>query len=210
MAALLSPTALAAGCSSVYYATLERFGIEKRDLLRERVVEARDEQEAAKQEFQSALEQFQAVTGFQGGDLEAEYDRLSSAYERSEAAARDVRARIDEVERVAADLFREWAQEIGEIQDPSLRRRSESLRLETERRYQSLLAAMKDAEATMDPVLTAFRDQVLFLKHNLNARAIASLGGELDAIENDVAQLVRDMERSIAEANAFLATLEGE
>jgi len=56
----------------------------------------------------------------------------------------------------------------------------------------------------IDPVLTAFRDQVLFLKHNLNARALAALQNELDAIQTDVASLIREMEASIAEANAFI------
>jgi len=209
MALLAALPGLLLGCGSVYYATLERFGIEKRDLLRERVEEARSEQEVAKEEFQSALERFQALTGFQGGDLEAEYDRLSAAYAGSETAAEDVRARIEAVERVAADLFREWAHEIREIQDPSLRSRSEALRRETDQRYQVLLAAMKRAEASMAPVLAAFRDQVLFLKHNLNARAIASLDGERIDIERDVATLVHDMEDAIAEADAFLATLDG-
>ena len=57
------------------------------------------------------------------------------------------------------------------------------------------------------PVLTAFADQVLFLKHNLNAQALASLQDELIAIETDIAGLIREMEVSIAEANAFIEAM---
>ena len=60
----------------------------------------------------------------------------------------------------------------------------------------------------MDPVLQAFRDQVLFLKHNLNARAIASLESTVGAIEGDVQSLIDELGRSIREADAFLDTLE--
>jgi len=67
---------------------------------------------------------------------------------------------------------------------------------------------MRSAEARMEPVLRAFQDQVLFLKHNLNARAIDSLQGELGSIETDVAQLIREMERSIAESDAFISSLQ--
>ena len=67
---------------------------------------------------------------------------------------------------------------------------------------------MRRAEQSMDPVLAGFWDQVLFLKHNLNARAIDSLQNDLVAIESDVAVLIREMERAISEADAFIASLE--
>ena len=59
----------------------------------------------------------------------------------------------------------------------------------------------------MDPVLTLFRDQVLFLRHNLNARAIGSLETELNDIERATANLIGEMERSIAEASRFIDAL---
>ena len=59
----------------------------------------------------------------------------------------------------------------------------------------------------MAPPLAAFRDQVTFLKHNLNAQAIASLETQVVSIETDVKKLVADMEASIAEADSFIKTL---
>jgi len=60
----------------------------------------------------------------------------------------------------------------------------------------------------MDPVLAALHDQVLFLKHNLNARALGSLSGTVDTLQADVARLVEQMQAAIAEANTFVGTLE--
>mgnify|MGYP003898698293 CR=1 FL=1 len=45
----------------------------------------------------------------------------------------------------------------------------------TRRRYDDLMRVMRRAADRMDPVLATFRDQVLFLKHNLNAQAVGSL-----------------------------------
>jgi hypothetical protein len=67
---------------------------------------------------------------------------------------------------------------------------------------------MKRAERKIDPVLNAFRDQVLYLKHNLNAQAIASLQSELVSIESDVARLIQEMDASIREANSFIASMQ--
>ena len=192
------------GCSTVYYSTMEKFGQEKRDILVKRVKNARDDQEEAKKQFQTTLQQFQAVTGFQGGDLEAKYKKLNSEYERCESAAEDVRGRIKSVEKVANDLFTEWQDEIKQYSSDELRRNSERQLQETKQRYQQLIGVMKHAAATMDPVLGKFKDQVLFLKHNLNAQAISSLQTTAAGIEADVQKLIADMEKSIAEANDFI------
>ncbi|MDZ7791576.1 MAG: DUF2959 domain-containing protein [Xanthomonadales bacterium] len=204
---LMLVTALA-GCQSMKYRTLEAFGVEKRDILSSRVEAARDAQGAAKEEFSSALEQFRATVEFDGGDLEDLYDRLSRAYERSLDDAEQVRERIDRVRDVAGDLFDEWSDELDEYENADLRRRSEKLLRETQGRYERMIAAMERAEATMEPVLQAFQDQVLFLKHNLNARAISALRDELDDIESDTQALVEAMNEAIAEADAFIQSLD--
>jgi ElaB/YqjD/DUF883 family membrane-anchored ribosome-binding protein len=199
--------ALLPACTSVYYDTMETFGIEKRDILKDRIEDGRDAQQQAKTEFQTALQAFKAATGFQGGDLEALHDKLDGRLKGCEASAGRVREEIDDIEEVADDLFAEWKHEAGEYSSKELRAQSEKLLRDTKERYGTLLSAMKRAEATMAPVLDAFRDQVLFLKHNLNAQAIASLAGNVAAIEDDVARLVADMETSIAEADSFIKSM---
>ena len=173
----------------------------------DRVEEARDSQTAAKEQFTSALERYRSVVNVEGGDLEEVYDRLSAEYDRSEARARAVEDRIAAVEAVASDLFEEWENEIEEYSDPALRRQSQRLFTDTRADYRRLIAAMQRAERAMDPVLTLFRDQVLFLRHNLNARAIGSLETELADIERATAALIEEMERSIAEASRFIDAL---
>ena len=199
--------ALLAGCETAYYSTLERFGVEKRDVLVDRVADARDAQEEAKEQFESALEQFIAVTGYRGGELEARYRDLKKAYESSEARAEAVRTRIERVEDVADDLFVEWESELSEYSRASLREASRRQLRDTRERYRVLIAAMHAAESKIDPVLAAFRDQVLFLKHNLNARAIDSLRADLASVESDIESLIREMNASIAEANAFIGAM---
>ena len=60
---------------------------------------------------------------------------------------------------------------------------------------------MQKAESKIQPVLAAFKDQVLYLKHNLNARAIAALQHEFIEISIDISQLIQAMEQTIAEAS---------
>ena len=197
----------AIGCESAYYDAMEQLGIPKREILVDRVEAARDSQEDAKEQFASALEQFSSVVEYDGGDLEEIYGRLDREFERSEERAEDVRSRIEAVESVSEALFDEWEEEIGQYSSDALRRSSEKQLKDTRRRYDVLVASMWRAEGRIAPVLDAFRDQVLFLKHNLNARAIASLRNELTTIEDDVAVLVAEMEQAIAESDAFISEM---
>lgn len=194
-------------CSSVYYNTMEKLGYEKRDLLVDRVEDSRAAQEAAREQFESALEQFIAATNYAGGDLEAIYRRLKAEYDDSVSQAEAVRHRIDRVESVAEDLFAEWKQELDLYQDPKLRRSSERQLQQTRARYQQLITALHRAEKGMAPVLNAFQDRVLYLKHNLNARAIASLRDDRAEIESNIQQLIKQMNASIDEANRFIAEM---
>lgn len=195
------------GCQGTYYRTMEAFGKHKRDILVDRVEEARDAQEGAKQQFQSALEQFSSVVQVPSTELEAKYKQLKAELDRSESRASAVSSRIADVESVAKALFKEWQAELGQYTNPDLRRTSEQKLRQTTTQYDLLIGAMRQAEAKITPVLAAFRDQVLFLKHNLNAQAVASLQGELVSIESNVASLVKEMDASIAEANRFISTM---
>jgi SMC interacting uncharacterized protein involved in chromosome segregation len=197
-----------AGCQSAYYGAMEKVGVHKRDIMVNRVESAQEAQTDAKEQFESALAEFRSIVQIKDQDLAQRYDRLNDEYEDSKDAAKSVTDRIDAVEDVSEALFDEWEDEIELYSSANLKRQSATKLSQTRRQYQGLIRAMRSAEARMEPVLQAFQDQVLFLKHNLNARAIDSLQGELGSIETDVAQFIREMERSIAESEAFISNLQ--
>ena len=203
LASLCLLLGLLAGCSSAYYNTMEKLGVHKRDIMVDRVGEARDAQEATKEQFQSALEQFSQVVEVKGGDLEQKYKVLNDQYKQCKAEADNVHKRIAAVEGVSAALFREWEAELDQYTSAALRRDSESKLAATRRQYEQLITAMKRAESKIQPVLSVFNDQVLYLKHNLNAQQ-----GELVGLEENVDRLVREMEASIREADQFISKLQ--
>jgi septation ring formation regulator EzrA len=206
---LVAPFGLSS-CDKAYIATMEKMGYAKRDILSSRVKSARDAQEDAKKDIQSTLDQFGKVVSYEGGDLEATYKKLSGELETSEDSAKAVRKRIEDVESVADALFSEWEQELSQYSSADLRRKSQAKLTQTKSRYKDMLAAMKRAEQRIEPVLRPLRDQVLYLKHNLNARALAAIKGELIKVDAQVDQLVKDMNRSIAEADKFIQSMEKE
>ncbi|MDX2422618.1 MAG: DUF2959 domain-containing protein [Amphritea sp.] len=204
LAAVLSLPLVLSGCQSAYYSAMEQVGIHKRDILVDRVEDTRSAQDEAQQEFVSALEQFRQVVNFDGGELESVYNDMQSAYDDSEAAAEAVSDNIRQVEEVAEALFDEWQDELEQYSNQKLRRQSAQSLKDTQSRYNALHTRLKGAESKMQPVLSALKDNTLFLKHNLNARAIGSLKGEFGGIKRDIDRLLAEMQRSIEASDQFI------
>ena len=207
---LVTLVVLLSGCQSAYYAAWEKVGVEKRDILIDRVEDAKESQEDAQLQFSSALDEFSQLINFNGGELQGIYEQLKDQFEASEDSAASVTARIDKVESVAEALFDEWQQELQKYTNATLKRDSQRKLKDTQRRYQSLLNAMRKAESKMEPVLSALRDNVLYLKHNLNASAIGALHGEFNGVKKEINRLVSEMNKAIAESNSFISSMKSQ
>ena len=195
-------------CQQAYYEAAEQVGYHKRDILVDRVEDSRDAQQAAEEQFTSALEQLQEMVNYDGGDLEDMYDDMVDVYEDSEASANKVRDRIDAVDNVANSLFKEWEAEIGEYSSAKLKADSQAKLTETRSRYNTMIAALRRSEKKMEPVLSSLNDNVLYLKHNLNAQSIASLKTEFKTIEGNIDALIVEMRKAIASSDAFIASMQ--
>lgn len=208
LGALVLFAALGTGCQTVYNTTLENvFGLEKRELLKKAVNALQSDQQEAQAEFKDAMTRLKELYAFQGGDLEAIYDKLKASYDDCNAQARDVHKRIENMETTAQSMFAEWEKEIQQYGNPAFAENSRRQLQQTRERYGQLSRSVRSSEESMQPVLSQLKDHVLFLKHNLNASAIGSLKGEAATIQGQIESLIARMNASIAEADSFIATL---
>ncbi len=198
---------LLGSCSKTYYGAMEKVGVHKRDIMVDRVEGARDAQTAAQQQFKSALEQFDSVVKLEETDLKKAYDSLNTEFEKSEDVAQRVSMRIEKVEGVADALFDEWEDELDLYKSKDLRKSSADKLKKTKVKYKEMLTSMHQAEASMEPVLRIFQDNVLFLKHNLNAQAIGSLQSEFTNLKGEIETLISKMNVAIESSNKFIADI---
>ena len=202
--AILSLMLMLSGCQSAYYSAMEKVGVHKRDILIDRVEETKDSQQESQQEFQSALERLTTLINFDGGELQDAYNQLNDDYESSLQAANEVSSNINKVEDVAEALFDEWNDELEQYKSASLKRESSKKLAATQRQFDQLLRSMRSAESKMEPVLSSLKDNVLYLKHNLNAQAVAAIKGEFTNLKRDIQLLMSDMNKSIENSNKFI------
>lgn len=208
MATLLLLVAVAlTGCTRTYYKAMATLGKEKRDILISRVKDSRKDQQQAKEQIKTTMEKFQELTGFQGGSLEKNYKELNGQYEKAADSAQKLHDRIESIDQVSGDMFREWQKEIDSMDNRKLKQQSADMLRQARLQEASYLKSMRLTEARMTPVLKAFHDQVLFLKHNLNARAIGSLKGTSARISTDVDVLLTQIDGSMAQADSLINSL---
>lgn len=204
---LIASPLFMSGCASTYYSAMEKVGVPKREILVDRVVDTRDAQQDAQKQFQSALDQYASVVKVEQTDLKKAYDILNDEYEDMFNAAENVSARIDKVESVSDALFAEWKKELKLYDNAELKASSKAQLKATKSQYNVMLEGMHEAEISMQPVLNTFRDNVLFLKHNLNAQAIGSLAPEFDSLQLEIKSLIQKMDESINKSNQFIDSL---
>lgn len=193
---------------NVEYSAYEMVGVQKRDLLKTRLVDVRDDQVKASEEFQDALQRLRSAYGSSGSDLEKQYDSLKSSYDRSQSRADDVHRSVDKVETVANDLFDEWKKEIGQLENENFKAKSRESLAATKTRFAGLLKSLKSDESKMKSILRKLNDHVLFMKHNLNAQALDTLKKESTRIQGEIDQLKKDMDKSIQASQKFIDQLE--
>lgn len=194
-------------CSTVekaQYAAWEKVGVHKRDILVDRIEDTAEAQESTKTAFKSAYEELATLIQIDDKGLEDQYKRIANAYERSEDSSEKLKNHIASVDKVANALFQEWEQELGQYTNTQLRQASAVNLSKTKQRYATLYKAMQDSYQTIPPVLNVLRDNMLYLKHNLNANAISSLQGEVESVRGKVDILIKEMESSITESQQFI------
>jgi hypothetical protein len=181
-----------------YYSARESIGEHKRDIVVSHVEQVCVGLQETKDEFESALQRFKTLVCVNETTLEHKYNLLNRQYHFCCSKSVAVSDRIKAIEQVSEALFVEWEQELSEYTNRNLRAHSK-LQLKLARQnYLRLIRSMQRAEAKIEPVLAAFKDQVLYLKHNLNAQAIAALRHEFIEIGIDISQLIHAMEQTIA------------
>jgi len=195
------------GCANTngaYYAGMEKAGFHKRDIMVSRVEKVQDSQKDAQEEFKSALEQFETLVTIKDSNLKSVYEKFNNEYEDAKDAAEDLSSRIDKLEDVSLALFEEWEEELNLYKNPKLKSQSSQKLRNTQSKYKKMMSSMRSSEKSMEPILNTFQDNVLILKHSLNAQAIGALEGEFSSLKKEVKILISQMNQSIKESDTFI------
>ncbi len=195
---------LCTSCSTVYYNFWEFLGQEKRELLQSEMEAITSNQTDTKEDFKDTLSKIRSEYSYKEGSLESTYDDLSDDYNDLHSNAEDLSKSIDKAKNIAEDLFDEWEDEASKITNSKFRAESLRKRVITMTKFKVALKSVRKVESKMTKVLVKLNDRVLYLKHNLNAKAIGKIKIELKNIEQDIVSLIGQIDESNQQANSFI------
>jgi len=188
------------GCGSAYKAS----GQYKRDLLLDRIEKVRVSHEKAKTQFQQVLEQYSSIIEANSGQIRGEYNKLSKEYVKALAINDEISKKVKDVESVGKPLFKGWEKELDEYQNERMRRASEEQLDTTRSRYLKLVHSIKSSKNKVNDVLKSMNDQVLFLSHNLNKKALSVIKRDVEGVKVEVNELIGQIDEAIKESGEFI------
>lgn len=204
---ILLSFSLFSSCSTVYYNLWETLGKEKRDLLEMNMQSANEDQEDIEKEYKDSLDRIRKKYSFKEGELEQTYDRLSDDYEDIKNKQDDFSEKLKLISDIAYDLFDEWKKEARALDNKTYKRNSLRKLSSTKSSFSAVLANMKKVESRSSRILKKFHDQVIYIKHNLNAKIVGNLRTELNLLESEMTELIKEIQASRVQATKFISTL---
>lgn len=196
------------GCNnSLVYDLQETMGTPKRQVLLSRVQDARDSMKESKKVFTSAMQQFGSVFKESGSKLENKYKILKGEYDACNTKASELRSHIASVKSIGQVLFQEWQKELDQFTNEQMRKLSEVKMQQTREKYVTMIDSMDRVSARITPVMTSMNDQLLNIKHSLNALIVVSLEEELVQLRGQMDNLMAEIDASVNHCNAFIGSM---
>jgi ElaB/YqjD/DUF883 family membrane-anchored ribosome-binding protein len=188
------------GCGGAYKAS----GQYKRDLLLNRIEKAKQCHERAKNQFEVVLANYADIIDANAGDIRTEYNKLNRECKRARKIAKEISQRVKDVEDIGKPMFRNWEDELAEYNNEAIRRSSEEQLDLTRRNYLKCVHSIKSCQGKVEGVLASLNDQMLFLSHNLNSKALSAFKKNTASLKSEVGALVKQMQAGIKEAETFI------
>lgn len=201
-ASVLSVWLLAAACAG----TSERSeSVEQVDELLTRIERVQAETAVAKEAAHTALTELcTLVSPNFKGDAATAFAKFLTAAEASEEQGETLRDATEPMQDAAAEVFQRWTKDMESFGNSRMRQRSQTRLDETRTRFQSIVGASQAAQIALDAFHDDMRDHALFLRHDLNSTAVASLRGDVRELNDQVKGLDTRFDATTAAARAYV------
>ena len=161
--------------------------------------------ELAKQATDLAMSGLQTMTSADfHGDAVLAHAELVRAIESAEKQAKDLRFSVECMKRAADPVFSRWSRDIQAMQSPEIKQRSQSRFDETKTRYDAIVAAVDPTIAGYDAFNRTIKDHALFLGHDFNPGAVATITGEVQKLSGSSRELTAGFDRCLQAARAYV------
>jgi hypothetical protein len=160
-----------------------------------------------KVQLMKTLDVYNSLMSDSATDRKGLYKKLQGEMANTDKRRAEIVTRADEMKMEADTLFKSWADSAAAITDADLKKRSEERLTKTKATWAQVGTVGQKASDLYGPVMKAFQDQVTYLGHDLNPSAVASLKPEAAKVNQQVQDLGKKIDDTIAAANTAISAL---
>ena len=161
----------------------------------------------ARQEIDKTLTSYNALFKNDVQDVRKAYKDVEKGIERTEKQREEVKKKLDAMKLEADAYFSSWTESLQQINDESLRKRSEGRMTETKGHFDGVLAAVDKARGQYEPFVANLKDQWTYLGHDLNPSGIASLKPDADKLNGKATDLFKSIDDGMKKAGEYIDSL---
>ena len=148
------------------------------------------ELDASKTKLLGAVQTLQKVTApdFKGDAVEG-HKELVRAIDDSEDQTDDLRKSVERMQAEAEPVFNQWTKDLEGYSNPEMRQRSQARLAAARERYDAVVAAVTPVLVECEAVNQTLGDHALFLKHDMNPAALATIQDDVKKVAKEAADL---------------------
>jgi hypothetical protein len=166
--------------------------------------------DTAKLQLQKTMDAYNAVMAPEVKDRRDAYKQLQKEMANTDKRRADVSTRSTKMNAEADKLFKSWEESTARIQSPDLRKRSEDRLKKTQDRFAELRQTGQNASSQYESFMKTMQDQVVYLGHDLNPGAVASLKPDADKLNTRAQDLYAVIDKITTAANTNISKLNSE
>jgi hypothetical protein len=175
------------------------------DDLVEAVEKVNGELDSSKESMLAAVQKLQAVTApdFKG-DAVAAYKDLKKTIDSSDDQANDLRKCVEKMQAAAEPVFDQWTKDLEAYSNPEMRARSQQRLAAARERFDTVVAAVEPVLVEYETINQTLHDHALFLSHDMNPAAIATIQGDVRSVAKEASALDGSFNSAKAAARAYV------
>jgi hypothetical protein len=166
------------------------------------------EAELSREKLTAAMDRLQVIAAaeFDEGDAAAAYAEFVAALAESQQQAKLMKASIGPMKESAAPIFATWEGDVSDIENETLRERSEERLERTREKFEAIVSNVESTQEKFDALNEGMQDHALFLHNDLNGDSLALIQGEVKKLVELAAEVDEGYETAMTSSRAYIDT----
>jgi hypothetical protein len=157
----------------------------------------------AKVQMQNTLTNYSELLGKSATDMKDGYKKLLKNIKESDEKLENARTKVAQMQETGKTYFTGREASVKKITDPTLQAQAQERLTASQKEFDGVLASLRSARESLDPVRKELGDQVKYLESDLSPSGTASLKPQAEKTKAGATAMFGKVDEAIRTANTY-------